>query len=413
VRQSSETSGEGLPVTCFASSLLPLPDRSPRDYKWCFDNADGLLRSADVPLGIHVAFSKYVIFEGKYKYTHVTATAGKLRLLDANITYSPLAAGALAQLTPAAGMKRRDAPEDPAEKRVIAYQPLLQEAHAPLPKGEPLSEAGEAVSLRILNDADGIPIDAGVEEAPDEAMAQAALNVVHDYRFQQLASRPMVPTRILVKVRFHAADDETIAAIPRMQLKQVREVFAATGVHESTERMAKKQILAKKDRLPPWWPTPVLAQMEEAAAQVDPAPIDLPFFQQCYSERDGRLAVDVMSTPEGRDWSQYALGFSLEEQQKGVTAPDAVNEAIKSRPIPPTILEHLDPQDLAYARETLTPEGVAAEKACMSSVSAKAIGAVQAVQLDAMKKVMDAHRQELEAARAAYEAQNKGVETPR
>jgi hypothetical protein len=120
-----------------------------------------------------------------------------------------------------------------------------------------------------------------------------------------------------------------------------------------------------------------------------------------------------MSTPEGRDWSQYALGFSLEEQQKGVTAPDAVNEAIKSRPIPPTILEHLDPQDLAYARETLTPEGVAAEKACMSSVSAKAIGAVQAVQLDAMKKVMDAHRQELEAARAAYEAQNKGVETPR
>ncbi len=409
VKQSSETSAEGLAVTCFAGSLPTLSDRYPRNYKWCFDTANGLLRSADIPLNIHIVFSNYLPFNGRQEYTHVSATAGALRIFDADLTYRSIPADTLAQLIPTPGMKRRDPPRDPTEQATMRYQPMLQAARAALPANTAAHDAHDAVTLRFLIGADGAPVDAGAEQAPDEAMAQAALNVAHDFRFQPPTSDMQVPTRILHQVEFGASADPSIALAPRMRLDQVREIFNTLQLQEATERMAKKVTLLQKQKMPPWWPASLFAQMEEAAAQVDPAPIDLPFYQQCYSEQDGRLLVDIFNTPEGRAWGRYAIGFSLDEQEQGVAAPNAVSDAARNKPVfTGELLKQLNEQDREYAREAFNPQRVAATRACMAGVSEKAIAAVQAVQLDAMSKVIAAHQQEIEAAQAEYQAQQNG-----
>jgi hypothetical protein len=186
VSESSATGEEGEPTTCFSTSEPSSVDGYARNLRWCFNTATGLLVSQDFPLAMHAVFSHYVAFGDKQEYTKVHVTVGSLPVLDIDIAYSALQPDALKDLSPLSTMHRTEsagaAPNpDEWQRATVEYR-----YSPPLPPGTPDVLKSKPVPLHFYIGADTAVLDACVEDAPTEAMAEAALDAARKYTFTAL-----------------------------------------------------------------------------------------------------------------------------------------------------------------------------------------------------------------------------------
>jgi hypothetical protein len=174
--------------TCFTAE--PAKQKStdfPLHYVWCFDTESGLPLSEDVPLQTHVIFKDYVTFHGKQVPTHIVATIDGLPEMEIKAKYSDLDPHALDALAPTRTMNRKPTggvhrvnPEDLKKGwEIYAPNPLL-------PVGTPQEDADKPVNALFLIDETGHPIDIAVGSAPNQAMAEAALDIGRHWVFQPL-----------------------------------------------------------------------------------------------------------------------------------------------------------------------------------------------------------------------------------
>lgn len=183
VTESSATGENGEAVTCYAATHPPIAKEYPQNFRWCFDTATGLVASEDLPIALHISFGDYVAFQGKQEYTKVHVTAGKLPVLDIAIKYSPLDAHALDSLAPSPSMQRSSTTtlsQNPEELQ----RPTAEFRYSPpLPPGTPDELKNLPVIVRFFVGTDAAILDASVEDAPNEAMAAAALDASRKYTF--------------------------------------------------------------------------------------------------------------------------------------------------------------------------------------------------------------------------------------
>ncbi len=197
-----------------------------------------------------------------------------------------------------------------------------------------------------------------------------------------------------------------------IQLGQLREMLDALGVQQMAADSAPGEIKREQKQFPSWWPSSILSEMVTQAAQVDQAPIDLPFYQQCYSQEDGRFLTDLFRTPEGKAYGRHALGYVLQQQEEGQSPTDARSTAMQTQPgLNATVLNQLDARDQRHARELFGTHRGTALKLCLGDNLPKAIAAVQAAQLSVQKSVVDTHRSEIDSAKARYDADHSPATT--
>ena len=135
-----------------------------------------------------------------------------------------------------------------------------------------------------------------------------------------------------------------------IQLSQLREMLDALGVQQMAADSAPDEIEREQKQFPSWWPRSILSEMVTQATQVDQAPIDLPFYQQCYSQEDGRFFTDLYRTPEGKAYGRHALGYMSQKQEEGQSSANARSHAMRTQPgLNAAVLNQLDARDQRHA----------------------------------------------------------------
>lgn len=170
---------------CFSADPARQWPQFPVHQQFCYDAESGLPTSEDVSMATHVVFADYVPFQDKQVPTHITVTVSGLPVADIHANYSAVDPHVLDRVTVAQDMIRashsaehRLNPEE-ITKGSVRYMPSPL-----LPPGTPLEDAGKPVDLRIFIDESGKLINAEVERAPTEAMAEAALAISQKWAFQ-------------------------------------------------------------------------------------------------------------------------------------------------------------------------------------------------------------------------------------
>ena len=215
VTQSYQKNEAGENSTCFVADRPTPPDGFPRHYGWCFDNSTGLLTSEDVPLNTHVAFSHYVLFNGKQCPTQIEASIGALSFLTVRIEYKTLDPQALKQLAPTPAMKREVSRPGAPNPEDIKSGKFYLRPTAEMPDGEPADHQKAGVILHGLFGIDGHPLDVEVERTPSLAMAEAALEASRKWRMSQtmVADKP-VHSETLFLVQFTSSQSADPSASP-------------------------------------------------------------------------------------------------------------------------------------------------------------------------------------------------------
>jgi len=234
VSEASAAGENGEAVTCYSAARPPIEKEYPRHYRWCFDSSTGLLASEELPIALHITFGDYIAFQGKQEYTKVHVTAGKLPVLDIAIKYSLLDAHALDSLAPSPSMRRSSTttlsqnPED-QERPTVEYR-----YSPPLPPGIPDELKNQPVTIRFFVGTDAAILDACVEDAPNEAMAEAALDASRKYTFTPylVAGKP-VPDRFRQSIWFQNFSSSTVA-VPSEELNQHGDTHGAAMAKADT-----------------------------------------------------------------------------------------------------------------------------------------------------------------------------------
>jgi hypothetical protein len=186
VSESSMTGDHGEALTCFAATLPTPSDGFPRRFRWCFDKTSGLLVSQDMPLNRHVEYSDYIAFQGKQEFTHVRVTSGSLPVLDAEIQYSALDGHALDGAVPGKGMHRSASAGSTPNPEELGRGSVEYRFSPALPAGTPDADKKRPVELQLQVNADNKLLDAYVEDAPTNAMGEAALQAARRFTFTPL-----------------------------------------------------------------------------------------------------------------------------------------------------------------------------------------------------------------------------------
>ncbi|HLI77897.1 MAG TPA: hypothetical protein VKV02_13205, partial [Acidobacteriaceae bacterium] len=242
VSESPEVDERGEPVVCYAAAAPATSDGFPRRARWCFSKATGLLASQDLPLDNHIVYSNYIEFQGKHEFTHVHVTSGSLAVLDIDIRYASLDPHTLDGSLPDTTMHRSataGATPNPDELRkgTVEYR-----VNPPLPPGTSASDGKQPVQLQFYVSADNVVLDAVVEDAPTQAMAEAALQAAPKFTFtpQTIDGKPAA-NRFYYSVWFKPANSTSSAntADPQQASTESRDVNQAPasepgGVYRST-----------------------------------------------------------------------------------------------------------------------------------------------------------------------------------
>ena len=432
VEQSSAVSDDGISLSCFSTAPSPAPDSAPKAFKWCFDMSTGLLYSEDLQPGTHVTFSGYIPFDGKQEFTRVHATTAGLTILDITLEYSILEPNALQNLTPSPGMKR----EAPAMSRPAPDEwtrgSLVNLPHPALPPGTDGAAANDPVILHFMIGPNGKALDASVEKAPTEAMAEAALKAASEVRltpfqldgiptvvnffFSMTFSHPEGGTPPAAEAQNSEASTSSAqqAAENPIRLDQLRKIFEALHLTELSNNMLRQQTAKEANKLPPWWPPSVLAEMTEKAEQVDLAPIDLPYYQKCYSEKDARFLIHLFEIPGGYAYVRSAMNAEAEEELQGTSPEDARHHIMKSdHGLSSGLFAQLDAEDRHQAELDFSGPRDAVMSRCIQGASKKATEAVGKAQVEAIQDVVKAHREDLDAAEARFDSEHRGDASPR
>ena len=229
--ESNASDENGKTLTCFSASQPTGSDGFPRNFRWCFDSSTGLLASEDLPFALHVAFGNYIEFQGKQEYTSAHVSTANLRIMDIDIKYSSLDPHALDALTPLATMRRSESAAAAPNPEEWQRPTLEYRYNPPLPPGTPAALKGKPALVQFYVGADGQVLDATVEDAPSDAMAEAALEGARKYIFTPLLldGKP-VRNRTVQSIWFQ---DE--AADAHSAVSQSGETRSSTNVREGTQ----------------------------------------------------------------------------------------------------------------------------------------------------------------------------------
>ena len=186
MEETSATGAQGEPLTCYAGAPPTPPDGFLRRFRYCFDQATGLLVSQDMPLHTHIDYTNYIAFQGKHEFTHVRVTSGNLTVLDLDIRYSALDAHALDRATPGASMHRSESAGSTPNPEELSKGTVEYRVNPVVPPGTPDADKDRSVEVQFHVSAADTVLDACVEDAPTEAMAEAALEAARQFRFTPL-----------------------------------------------------------------------------------------------------------------------------------------------------------------------------------------------------------------------------------
>ncbi|MES2392380.1 MAG: hypothetical protein V4555_12120 [Acidobacteriota bacterium] len=170
-------------LTCYSAARPTPEDGFPRLLRFCFEKATGLLVTEDAPLNTHIVYSNYIAFQGKNVYTHVHVTASGLPVLDIQIQYAPLEPHALDASVPGPAMQRSATAASAPNPEEIGKGSMEYRFSPPLPPGTPDAVKNKSVQLQFQVDANHTVLDACLEEAPTQAMAEAALQAATKFTF--------------------------------------------------------------------------------------------------------------------------------------------------------------------------------------------------------------------------------------
>jgi hypothetical protein len=176
----------GEALTCYASTPPTPADNFPRQFRWCFDKASGLLVSQDLPVHTRVVYSNYIEFQGKHEFTHVRVTSGSFTTLDIELQYEPLDPHALDGNTPYSTMHRTKSAGSTANPEELGKGSVEYSANPLLPPGTPDADKNQPVQVQIHVSADNAVLDASVEDAPTEEMGKAAVQAAQKFTFTPL-----------------------------------------------------------------------------------------------------------------------------------------------------------------------------------------------------------------------------------
>ena len=239
VSESSMTGDGGELLNCYSGAPPTPPDGFARRFRYCFDRSSGLLVSQDMPLNTHIVYSNYIAFQGKQEFTHVRVTSGGLPVLDMEIQYAALDPHALDGSAPDAFMHRSESagttpnPEE-LSKGTAEYRP-----NPLLPPGTPEADKDVPVVVQFHVSADNTVLDACVEDAPTEAMGEAALEAAKRFTFTPLTlNGRAIANRFYYSIWFRRGGDEA-AGTARGSADAARSGVAsgsgAGGVYRSGE----------------------------------------------------------------------------------------------------------------------------------------------------------------------------------
>ena len=136
----------------------------------------------------------------------------------------------------------------------------------------------------------------------------------------QLLGQPQIAPKIL-------APPENPVTLD--QLRRFEDVAAITEV---THGLLQRGFLQQKSQLPPWWPETIWNEMVENILKVDKVAIDLPFYQQCYSQQEARFFIHLFETPGGHAYARHMVGLEAEKIGDGASVSDARTSMMSSQP---------------------------------------------------------------------------------
>lgn len=183
VTETAATGPHGEAEACFASTVPPSAEGSSRSARWCFEKSTGLLVSQDMPLNTHIVYSGYIAFQGKREFTHVRVTAGSLPVLEIAIQYASLDPHALDGSVPDETMHRSASAGTAPNPEEFGKGTVEYSFNPPLPAGASAADAKRPVQVQFHVSADNAVVDACVEDAATEQMAEAALQGARRFTF--------------------------------------------------------------------------------------------------------------------------------------------------------------------------------------------------------------------------------------
>lgn len=416
--QVTESPGEGQPgqtIECYSTTRPTPRDGFTRFYRWCFDSTTGLLASEDLPLDTHVAFEKYVSFQGKQVPTSIRAMVGNIPSLRLNVSYFALDADALDTISPSADMKRvvergpRPNPEDWTRGTV------LQQSEGALPPDTPAAYKHVPVAVHIALGEDGHPFDIAVEEAPTEAMAQAALKAAMDWVYQPFRLKGQAErVQFFATVKFSkqstsSPDSETTTALGPVSQETLAMLFKLLHLNTRIIGLERKNIEQQQSKLPPWYPIGVWNAQVAAVLQINPLEIAFPIYQKHLSEQDAQKFVELLSTPEGQELIQHVFDLETADIEAGRNVRED-QKTILDEAIAQGRAEHLDTTKsldsserkaiLAWAQSLQFQQAVAGVKQIFPEFQK----AVDDKGFEVADTVALAHKKELQEAHNAYES---------
>ena len=210
VTETSVVGDKGESLTCYSATPPTPPDGFQRRVRFCFDTASGLLVSQDFPLNMHIVYSNYIVFQGKHEFTHVHVTSGGLTSLDVEIQYAPLDSHALDGAVPDDSMHRSASAESTPNPEELGKGTVEYRYNPIVPSGTSEADKKKPVQMQFYVSADNVVVDASVEDAPTQAMAEAALESARKFTFTPLTldGKP-VANRFYYSVWFRASADDT------------------------------------------------------------------------------------------------------------------------------------------------------------------------------------------------------------
>ena len=208
VTKSSISGDHGEALSCYTVTSPSASEEFPQSARWCFDNSTGLLVSQDMPLNTHIVYSDYREFQGKEEFTHVRVTAGTLLVLDLQVQYASLDPHALDAAQPDPLMVRSASAESAPNPEEFRKGSVQYRFSPGLPAGTPDADKDLPVKLQFQLEPNDAVFDACVEEAPGEAMAEAALAGARRFTFTPfLVDGRAVSQRFYWSVWFHSGSD--------------------------------------------------------------------------------------------------------------------------------------------------------------------------------------------------------------
>jgi hypothetical protein len=186
VSESTAAGENGEPLTCYSATQPPYADGFSRSFRWCFDTVSGVLVSEDMPLNLHIVYGNYIAFQGKQEFTHVNIKAGGFPVLDMEIQYASLDPHAQDGLVPASTMHRSGSAASAPNPEEWGKSTVEYRDNPPLPPGTPDAARNSPAQVLFQIAADNKVLDASLEDAPTQAMGEAALQAARRFTFTPL-----------------------------------------------------------------------------------------------------------------------------------------------------------------------------------------------------------------------------------